>query len=80
MHREVRRDDIVVCIIAAALMLVVSFPMHSTLLSLAPCIFGSKASDMMMQEENNRLGHFSRSAKYNVKIIFFTFNIAYVSK
>lgn len=70
MHEEVRRGNIVVCVIVAALMLVMSLPMR----------FGSKTSDMMMQEENTRLGHFSRSAKYDVKMIFFTFNIAYISK
>lgn len=68
----------VVCVIVAARMLVVSFPMHSTLLSLALCIFGSKASDMMMQEENTRQGHFARSSKYNVEMVFFMFNIAYI--
>lgn len=71
---------IVVCIIVAALMLVASLPMHSTLLSLALCIFGSKASDMMMQEKNTRLSHFSRSSEYNVEMIFFMFNILYINK
>ena len=79
-YGEVRRGDIVVCIIVAALMLVVSLPMHSTLLSLTPCIFGSETSDMMMQEENTRLEHFSRSAKYDVEMICFMFNIAYINK
>lgn len=67
---EERRGGVIVaCIIVAVLMVVVSFPTHLTLLSLALCNFGSKASDMVMQEENTRLGHFSRSSKYNVEMI-----------
>lgn len=72
--------DILVCIIVAVLMLVVRLPMYSTLLSLALCVFGSEASAVMMQEENTRLCHFSRSAKYDVEMMFFTFDIAHINK
>lgn len=70
----------VVCIIVAGLMRVRSPPMHSTLLSLILCLFESKASDRIMQEENAYLSLFSRSAKYDVEMTLFTFDTAYINK